>query len=108
MHVYRTANCAASFLDQEDLQYLKGRLSGAQSARESGGADDFVAAELFLKDQPLSEGAPPELSLGNYWEGIIRQPAIPFDHTERMTRLEHAYTALQEYLADFSDPTKEV
>ncbi len=107
LHVHRTANCAASLLDQDDLQYLKGRLSVAQNSRELGTADDFVAAELFLKDQPLSESAPPELSLGNYWEGIIRQPVIPFDPTERMTKLEHAYTALREYLTDFSDPTKE-
>ncbi len=101
-HVYRTANCSPGFMERADIEILRSRFPGTQNNKDLKSANDFIAAELFLKPE-LNSKTPPELSLGNYWEQIIRQPAIPFDSTERLVKLNHAFAALGEYLADFSD-----
>jgi molecular chaperone HtpG len=102
-HIYRTGNCSPGFLRQADIEGLRNRFPLPDGKEELRSADDFIAAELFLKDQLPSE-APPELSVGHYWEKIIREPVIPFNSAERIKRLNHAYTALQEYFVDSSDP----
>jgi hypothetical protein len=42
--------------------------------------------------------------VGRLWTQIIKYPVIPFDPIERHRKLNHAYEALGEYLADFADP----
>lgn len=99
-HIYRTANCSASLFKQVEIQMLGERFRAQGKGKAFKSANDFIAAELFLKQEALSE-AQPTVSLGYYWEKIIRDPVIPFDLTERQTKLTHAYAALSEYLADY-------
>ena len=101
-NVYRTANCSPSLLKQNDIETLRDRFLARGNTAELWSAKDFIAAELFLKELPVSE-AQPDLSIEHLWEQVIREPVIPFNHAERQTRLNHAYQTLREYLADFSD-----
>jgi hypothetical protein len=102
LHIYRTADCPPSLLQHEDIEILRDRFPAPENAKELKSAKDFIAAELFLKDPPPSKGQP-DLSMGRYWEQIIRGPVVPFSSTERRTKLSHAYDALREYFADFPE-----
>jgi molecular chaperone HtpG len=100
VQVYRTANCAPSLLKREEIEGIEDRVVAYQASRGPRKIIDFVAAELFLKPGPFPE---PDLSVGYYWERIMREPVVAFNLAERRTRLEPAYEDLQEYLADYLD-----
>jgi Histidine kinase-, DNA gyrase B-, and HSP90-like ATPase len=98
LYLHRTWRCPDSLLVRDDLAKIYKLLP--QTDGESGATrDDFVAAELYLKDTTESP-MNPRLSLGHYWEEIIRDPVIPFSRTAREEQLKHAYAALAEYLPD--------
>jgi molecular chaperone HtpG len=100
-HVFRTGNCPHGFLGRADIEILRDRFLATQDNKDLQSANDFIAAELFLKPEIVSK-EPPELSLGRHWEQILLEPTIPFEPAERPIKLNHAYTALQDYLADCS------
>ena len=103
-HIYRTANCPPSFIGRPDLEALINGVAAGADATESAYADDFVAAELFLKLQ-LSSACLPTFSVGHYWEQLVGEPEIPFGVGQRRERLKQALAALAEYVADSADPS---
>jgi len=103
-HIRRTANCAPTLLTREDIEMLKERFPSGAENKEIKSSNNFIAAELFLKD-PLPQRAERELSIARYWEQIVREPVVPFIPNERETKLRNAYDDLSEYFADLSQPT---
>jgi len=101
-HIYRTANCSPSLFKYDEIETLRDRFSVTHDVKPWRSANDFIAAELFLKENPLAT-AQPEFSVGSYWERIIREPAIPFSSTDRQVKLSHVYQTLSEYFADLTD-----
>jgi molecular chaperone HtpG len=97
--LHRTWKCPDSLLSRDDLEAIHKSLSRLGAEYEI--SDDFVAAELYLKELGDST-MNPKLSLGHYWEEIIREPVIPFDRIAREEQLTHAYAALDQYLPDAS------
>jgi hypothetical protein len=95
--LHRTWRCPDSLLSRDDLEAIRGFLSNLQAHFDI--SDDFVAAELYLKE-PDDSAINPKFSLGHYWEEIIRESVIPFGRTAREEQLKHAYAALDQYLPD--------
>jgi hypothetical protein len=103
-HVYRTANCSPTLLAEADIELLRDRYKVQENGEEVRDGKDFIAAELFLKPQLLSE-TPTELSVAHYWEQVVRDPVVPFASADRPGRLNHTYATLQDYITDFPDST---
>ena len=98
-HSYRTGNCPPSLMEPADIETLRDKFLETQNGEDLRSASDLIAAELFLRPN-LTSKAPPELSIGHYWEQIIREPIIPFDSTDRLIKLSHAYAVLSHDLAE--------
>jgi hypothetical protein len=95
--VYRSANCQPSLFNFDDLKPVMDEFPNRDNGEPFSSAKDFIAAELFLKDEPAFK-QPAQFSIGRLWEQIIREPVIPFDTAERREKLAHAYSALQAFL----------
>jgi len=92
--VYRTADCYPSLFKHEDIAKLSNEIQMCGS--DLDGTDDFLAAELFMKDD-LTADTPSELSISRHWQELLAEPTIPFDMVEQQRKLKHAYKSLREY-----------
>lgn len=95
---FATKNCPRMRLTKEDCRLLK----AAVSVGRYGDLPHLVAAEMHLDPSPTPT-AKSGKSVGQLWTQTIKEPVIPFDRTERRSKLSHAYKALSEYLADFAN-----
>jgi hypothetical protein len=68
-----------------------------------GALPQLVAAEVCLGPSQSST-VQTGCSVGRVWTQVIKHPLILFDPIERHRKLNHAYNALSEYLADFAGP----
>jgi len=101
LHLHRTWKCPDSLLEPDDLEKIYRLISKLEGESGTTSADDFVAAELYLKESDAATKHS-ALSLAHYWKEIIREPVIPFSRTVREEQLKYAYGSLDQYLPDAS------
>ena len=95
--IYRSADCKPSLFEFEELKPLFEMPKTRADGESTRSFEDFIAAEIFLKDQiPFAE--PTEMSIGRLWEKTIRESTIPYVLTERREKLAHAYTDLAVFI----------
>jgi len=95
--IYRSADCKPSLFEFEELKPLFEMPKTRADGESTRSFEDFIAAEIFLKDQiPFAE--PTAMSIGRLWEKTIRESTIPYVLTERREKLAHAYTDLAAFI----------
>lgn len=93
---FATEKCPGTRLTKKDRESLKEIVSPGRY----GDLPQLLAAEVWLS---YPDAAPVRWrqSIGRIWDQVIKHPVIPLDLIERHRKLEHAYDALNDFLADF-------
>lgn len=96
IHVHRGRDCPDTLLTEETLHSLDQKVGAKVTSKKGGSSDDFLAAEIFLKDTAdlLAED---EFSIGRQWCTIFDNGVIPFNIGKR-NRLTKARRRLETFL----------